>query len=89
MLLVKNGYMIDPRSGMEGKYDILIKEGRIVQIAPDIQAPESCEILDAHGLLVHLAWWMSMCISGIPVFRKRRISIPARRQRQKEDSPQW
>ena len=37
MLLVKNGYMIDPRSGLEGKYDILIKEGRVVQIAPFIR----------------------------------------------------
>lgn len=52
MLLVKNGYMIDPRSGMEGKYDILIREGRIVKIAPDIQIPEPCETLDARGLLV-------------------------------------
>ncbi len=52
MLLIHNGYMIDPRSGMEGKLDILIKEGQIVQIAPTIMVPGSCETLDAQGLLV-------------------------------------
>ena len=32
MLWIKNGYVIDPRSGEEGKKDILIKDGRILQI---------------------------------------------------------
>ena len=29
MLLIKNGYMIDPETGIEGKRDILIDEGKI------------------------------------------------------------
>ena len=32
MLLIKNSYVIDPRSGMEGKRDILIKEGKVLKI---------------------------------------------------------
>ena len=36
MLYLKNGYMIDPASGTEGYYDILIdtESGKIAQIVP-------------------------------------------------------
>ncbi len=33
MILIKNGYVIDPRSGTEGKKDILIKGSEILKIA--------------------------------------------------------
>ena len=33
MLWIKNGYVIDPGSGVEGKRDVLIEDGRIVKIA--------------------------------------------------------
>lgn len=36
MLLIKNGYVIDPRSGRDGIYDILIDHGQISKIAPFI-----------------------------------------------------
>ena len=32
MLLIKNGYMIDPKSGREGKLDILTAGDRILRI---------------------------------------------------------
>lgn len=32
MLYITNGYLIDPKSGMEGYYDVLIKENKIVRI---------------------------------------------------------
>ena len=31
VLLIKNGYMIDPRSGRQGEYDILIQGKKIVK----------------------------------------------------------
>ena len=52
MLLIKNGYMIDPKSGMEGNYDILSEDGRITKIAENIEAPEGCKVIDAEGLTV-------------------------------------
>lgn len=52
MLLIKNGYMIDPKSGMEGNYDILSEDGRITKIEECIDAPEGCEVIDAEGLTV-------------------------------------
>ena len=36
MILIKNGYILDPKSHLKGVYDILIKEDRIIKIAPFI-----------------------------------------------------
>ena len=53
MLLIRNGYMIDPKSGKEGKYDILIKEDRILKIGESLAIPDgNCRIVEAEGLLV-------------------------------------
>ena len=53
MLLIKNGYMIDPKSGREGKYDILTARDRIMKIGKGLEKPEGkCRVIDAGGLLV-------------------------------------
>ena len=52
MLLIRNGYMIDPKSGAEGVFDILTDGDRIVKIAEKIEVPEGCEVLDAEGMIV-------------------------------------
>lgn len=52
MLLIQNGYMIDPKSGREGKLDILTDGARILQIGKGLEKPKSCEVIDAEGLLV-------------------------------------
>lgn len=53
MLLVKNGYMIDPGSGREGNYDILTEGKKIVKIEKELDKPEAdCTVIDAQGLLV-------------------------------------
>ena len=53
MYLIKNGYMIDPKSGQEGKYDLLIEKDRIIQIGEKVVSPGGhCEVIDAEGLLV-------------------------------------
>ena len=36
MILIHDGYMIDPKSGREGNYDILIDGDKIVKIAEKI-----------------------------------------------------
>lgn len=36
MLLIANAYLMNPATGDEGYYDILIQEGRIVKIAPNL-----------------------------------------------------
>lgn len=53
MLLIRNGYMIDPGSGREGKYDILTEGDKIIKIGERLRMPEEpCGVLDAEGLLV-------------------------------------
>lgn len=51
MLLIRNGYMIDPGSGREGKLDILTEGDRILRIGPGLEAPgPGCQVIDAQGL---------------------------------------
>lgn len=58
MLLIENGYMIDPKSGREGNYDVLTEDGRIRKIGRNLRQEltaaerKNCEILNAEGLLV-------------------------------------
>ena len=51
-MLIKNGYMIDPKSGKEGQYDIRIKDEKIVEIASGLSAKDAEEVIDASGLIV-------------------------------------
>ncbi len=58
MLLIKNGYVIDPESGWEGKSDILISDdGMISKISETIdggslEAASDLDVIDASGLIV-------------------------------------
>lgn len=58
MLLIENGYMIDPQSGTEGRLDILTEGERIKKIGKNLRSvlPQetlrNCRVLDAEGLLV-------------------------------------
>ena len=76
MILIHDGYMIDPKSGREGNYDILIDGDKIVKIAEKIEPRGKVTRINAEG-------WMCMCISGIPALRQRKISTPVLRQQQK------
>lgn len=51
MLLIKNGHVIDPKSGRDGIFDLLIQDGKILKIDEEI-IEEQAEILDATGLIV-------------------------------------
>ena len=55
MLLIQNGYMIDPKSGREGNYDILIDKDKILKIGKlghDMEKPARCKVIDAEGLVI-------------------------------------
>ncbi len=51
MLLIKNGRVIDPSTGLDGIRDILISGDRIGCIAENIEN-ENAEVIDAKGLIV-------------------------------------
>lgn len=50
--LIKGGRVIDPARGLDGKYDVAIKEGRIAQVDADIPATAAAAIVDAKAKLV-------------------------------------
>lgn len=54
MLLVQNGYMMDPKTGTEGKLDLLLDKGVIVKIGKDLakECGADTQILDAQGMIV-------------------------------------
>ena len=51
MLLIKNGRVMDPKSGLDQVCDVLVDEGKIIQIAPQINV-DGAEVIDATGLVV-------------------------------------
>ena len=52
MLLIKNGRVMDPKSGLDQVCDVLVQDGKIIKIAPEIKEEEGAEIIDASGLVV-------------------------------------
>ena len=50
-MIIKHGLVVDPVSGLSEHMDILVKNGKIARIAPEI-SEDSEEILEAGGLVV-------------------------------------
>ena len=50
-LLIKNGHIVDAKTGRNGIYDILVEDGRIAEIAEAIEA-QNCDIINASGKYV-------------------------------------
>jgi len=52
-LSIRNGLLIDPSQHVEGKYDLLLKEGRVAEVAPAGKLRnKGDERLDARGMVV-------------------------------------
>jgi dihydroorotase len=52
-LAIRNGLLIDPHSRLEGKYDVLLQDGRVVEVAPQGKLRgQADESLNARGLIV-------------------------------------
>jgi dihydroorotase len=51
-LLIRRAHVLDPRSGLDGPGDVLVRGGEIAEIgAPGaLQAPEGAEVVEAEGL---------------------------------------
>ena len=50
-MIINHGLVVDPASGLSEHMDILVKNGKIARIAPEI-SEDSEEILEAGGLVV-------------------------------------
>lgn len=51
-LLIKGGTLVDPAQSIHGHKDIAFSGGRVVEVADDLPARESREVVDARGLIV-------------------------------------
>jgi dihydroorotase len=53
-LIIRGGHLIDPAAGVDGPKDILLKDGRVAEIAAPgkLKAANGAEVLDATGLTV-------------------------------------
>src|SRR5262249_36510153 len=52
-LTIRNGLLIDPTQKLEGKYDLLLKDGRVAEVAPAGKLRgKGDESIDARGLIV-------------------------------------
>lgn len=52
-LLIAGGRVVDPARGVDGRLDVLVREGEVVAVAPDLARGGSYErVLDASGLVV-------------------------------------
>lgn len=58
MLFIQNGYLIDPKSGREGAFNLLVDKAKIKKIVPAGERvfrdniPVGCRVIDADGLVV-------------------------------------
>ncbi|MHC4546828.1 MAG: amidohydrolase family protein, partial [Planctomycetota bacterium] len=51
-LLIKDGYLVDAASNREGRYDLGLCDGKVVDVEPDLNPDQAANVFDAKGKLV-------------------------------------
>ncbi|WP_114748297.1 amidohydrolase/deacetylase family metallohydrolase [Pleomorphovibrio marinus] len=51
-LVIKNGHVIDPKSGIDASRDVAIKDGKIAKIAASIPGESARQVVNAEGMVV-------------------------------------
>ena len=51
-ILLKGGYVIDPKNKIDGQMDVAVTNGKILQVARDIPAKNAKKVIDVTGLYV-------------------------------------
>jgi len=50
--VIAGGQVVDPGSGLEGHLDVAIRDGRVVDVAPNLDRSQAGEVIDASGAIV-------------------------------------
>ena len=50
--IIAGGQVVDPGSGLEGQLDVAIRDGRVVDVAPNLDRSRAREVIDASGTIV-------------------------------------
>ena len=72
MILIKNGRVVDPVTGVDEAMDVLIEGAHIEEVGRNLSAA-GAEVIDASGLVVAPGLVDTMSISGIRDRLIRRI----------------
>lgn len=51
-LVLAGGRVVDPKSGIDGNFDVAVAGGKIAAIAPAIDRAQAKQVIDVHGLIV-------------------------------------
>jgi dihydroorotase len=49
-VLVRGARLLDPRADLDGKADLLLRDGVVAEIGDDLEAPQGAELVDGEGL---------------------------------------
>jgi dihydroorotase len=49
-VLLRRARLLDPRAGLDGLSDLLVREGRLAELGDALEAPPGAEVVDAEGL---------------------------------------
>jgi dihydroorotase len=49
-LLLRGARLLDPRAGIDGVADLLVRDGKVAETGDSLEAPEGAEVVDAAGL---------------------------------------
>jgi dihydroorotase len=49
-VLIRGARLLDPRAGLDGRADLLVRDGAIAELGESLAAPEGAETVDAEGL---------------------------------------
>ncbi len=60
-LLIKGGYVIDPKNNLQDTLDIAVKDGKVVLVEKNIDPRQAVQVVDAGGLYVTPD--LSICMS--------------------------
>jgi cytosine/adenosine deaminase-related metal-dependent hydrolase len=50
--LLRGGRVVDPGTGADGPADLLVRDGTVAAVGPDLAAPDGATVLDVSGLVV-------------------------------------
>jgi dihydroorotase len=49
-VLVRGARLLDPRAGLDGRADLLLRDGVVAELGDSLTAPDGAELVDGHGL---------------------------------------
>ena len=87
MLLLQNGRVIDPKSGLDQVMDLVTDDKKILEIGNDLKEKHpDARVIDATGLVVAPGFIDVHVIRDLPI---RKIFIPVPLPLPQADSPPW